>query len=85
MLPLLKLAGDGNEWSVKDTREPLAELFNLTEDERNEMLPSGHQSRFNNRVAWAKVGTSGNAGQSLGQSRICGSHHSEIDQRKALP
>jgi restriction system protein len=55
MLPLLKLASDGQEHSVASMREPLAELFGLTEEERRELLPSGQQSRFNNRVAWAKV------------------------------
>lgn len=55
MLPLLRLAGDGQEHSVAAVRVPLAEDFGLTEQECKELLPSGQQSRFNNRVAWAKV------------------------------
>ena len=55
MLPLLQLAVDGEEHSLAESRGPLAEQFNLTEDERAELLPSGQQPRFNNRVAWAKV------------------------------
>jgi restriction system protein len=55
MLPLLKLAADGTERSLAAARAPLAEEFGLTEEERKELLPSGQQARFTNRVAWAKV------------------------------
>lgn len=55
MLPLLHLAQDGNEHRLADTRLPLAEQFALTSHEQIELLPSGRQSRFNNRIAWAKV------------------------------
>jgi restriction system protein len=55
MLPLLQLAADGNEHSVAECRAPLAQQFGLSEQERQELLPSGQQPRFNNRVAWAKV------------------------------
>jgi len=55
MLPLLKFASDGVEHSLADARSPLADQFSLTEEERAELLPSGQQPRFNNRVAWAKV------------------------------
>ncbi|MBI3461978.1 MAG: restriction endonuclease [Planctomycetes bacterium] len=55
MLPLLKLAADGEEHSCADCRGPLADQFGLTEEQRKELLPSGQQSRLNNRVAWAKV------------------------------
>ena len=55
MLPLLKLADDGVEHSLAESRLPLADQFSLTEEERKELLPSGQQPRFNNRVAWAKV------------------------------
>jgi restriction system protein len=55
MLPLLKFASDGEEHSLSDARAPLANQFELNDDERLELLPSGQQSRFNNRVAWAKI------------------------------
>ncbi|MGI6416026.1 MAG: restriction endonuclease [Thermoguttaceae bacterium] len=55
MLPLLRFAADGAEHSVAESRSPLGDQFGLTDDERAELLPSGQQSRFNNRVAWAKV------------------------------
>jgi len=55
MLPLLHHVQDGNEHRLADTRLPLAEQFALTSQEQSELLPSGRQSRFNNRIAWAKV------------------------------
>lgn len=54
MLPLLQYASDGNEHSVFETIEHLSNVFNLTEDEKQELLPSGTQARFANRVAWAR-------------------------------
>ncbi len=55
MLPLLRLAHDGNEYRLADCRPQLAEQFALTPEEQLELLPSGQQSRFTNRVSWAKV------------------------------
>jgi restriction system protein len=55
MLPLLELTSDGNEHTVAGLREPLADRFRLSEDDRKEKLPSGQQFRFHNRVAWAKI------------------------------
>jgi restriction system protein len=55
MLPMLQLAQDGEEHLLADVRERLAAYFSLTEADRNELLPSGRQTRWSNRVAWAKV------------------------------
>src|SRR5262249_54615968 len=55
MKPLLELASDGKNHSNVEVREALARRFNLTEDEKNALLPSGRQAIFVNRVAWAKV------------------------------
>ncbi len=53
-LPLLQLAGDRQEHSLADARNMLAEQFKLTATDIEEKLPSGRQTRFSNRVAWAK-------------------------------
>ena len=53
MLPVLQTAAN-SEISTKQVVELLAEEFSLSEDEREELLPSGRQRRFDNRVAWAK-------------------------------
>ncbi|MBN8510086.1 MAG: restriction endonuclease [Burkholderiales bacterium] len=55
MLPLLRIAGDGKEHALANARAQLGEEFKLTQAEQDERLPSGRQSRFANRVAWAKV------------------------------
>ncbi len=54
-LPLLKIASDGKVRSLAEVRSQLAEHFGLSLAEQEELLPSGRQSRFTNRVAWAKV------------------------------
>jgi len=55
MYPLLELAADGEVHSMDEAYEVLAEKFNLTEEERAELLPSGRQSRYENRVGWART------------------------------
>jgi len=55
MLPLLKLAQDGKEHSVEESTTALAEQFKLTADDLKEMLPSGKQTTFENRVGWART------------------------------
>ena len=51
MLPLLKLAGDGQQHSSAEAVERLAQEFQLSDDDRRELLRSG-QPRFYNRVGW---------------------------------
>lgn len=54
MLPLLKLAAQkGSETSTGKAVETLATILQLTENELKEMLPSGTQSTFANRVGWS--------------------------------
>lgn len=53
MLPLLQLAGDGREHTSSEAIEALAQQFRLSDADRRELLPSGKQSKFVNRVGWA--------------------------------
>jgi restriction system protein len=55
MLPLLKHLSDREERSTQETFDALADAFNLSEEERKELLASGNQPIFTNRIAWAKV------------------------------
>ena len=55
MLPLLKFASDGKEHSIEEARGKMASIFSLTDEEKKALLPSGRQTVFSNRVAWAKV------------------------------
>lgn len=54
MLPVLQIAADG-EIRIRDVVERIAEELSLTNDEREELLPSGKQAVFANRVHWAKM------------------------------
>jgi restriction system protein len=54
MLPLLRFTGERNdETSTGEAVEVLAKEFKLTDEDLKEMLPSGIQSTFVNRVGWA--------------------------------
>ena len=55
MLPLLKITGDKKEHTIQELRDLLAKYFNLTEEERSELLSKSKQQRFNNRVGWART------------------------------
>jgi restriction system protein len=55
MLPLLKLASDRQEHNYRDLIETLAKEFKVTDEERKELLASGNQLIFDNRVGWAKT------------------------------
>jgi restriction system protein len=52
--PFLNLAKDGQEHSLQEVRDFLTEFFNLTEDEKAEKVPSGTQTKFDNRIYWTK-------------------------------
>jgi restriction system protein len=55
MLPLLKLVSDSQEHKYRDLIEKLATEFHVTDEERKELLASGNQPIFDNRVGWAKT------------------------------
>ena len=54
MLPVLRLASDQREHKFSDSVQSLAAEFSLSDEEMNELLPSGNQAVFNNRVGWAR-------------------------------
>jgi restriction system protein len=55
MLPLLEYYSDGKTHPIGDAVDLLGRQFALSEDELRELLPSGRQEKFRNRVAWAKT------------------------------
>ncbi|NMB82998.1 MAG: restriction endonuclease [Ignavibacteria bacterium] len=55
MLPLLKLCNDNKEHDIQEAVENLARGFKLNDEEISELLPSGQQTIFLNRVAWART------------------------------
>lgn len=55
MLPFLEAIADGQDHVLRDVTRQLADRFNLSDEERQELLPSGQQTVVSNRVAWAKT------------------------------
>lgn len=53
LLPLLSLNKDGAVHTTGEVIEALSNQFALSQDDRDELLPSGTQRRFDNRVNWA--------------------------------
>lgn len=53
MLPLLTLAGDGREHTSAEAGDLLARQFGLNQTDLKELLPSGKQSKYTNRIGWA--------------------------------
>lgn len=50
MLPFLKYLSDEKEHSLSETHDALAKEFKLTDYELKELLPSGQQPVFRNRL-----------------------------------
>ena len=55
MLPLLSLISDGKEYVFNPLVDVLADEFNLTELERQQLLPSGAMTTIKNRAGWART------------------------------
>lgn len=55
MRPVLQAVGDGVPLPLSALRVRIADVFQLTEEERKERLPSGNQTVINNRVGWART------------------------------
>jgi len=53
-LPLLELTGDNNTHRLRDAVSFLAERLRLTDEERDERMPDGQQTRFYFRVVHAR-------------------------------
>ena len=52
-LPLLKILNDGIPRTRKETVKAVCEHFNLSEEERKQLKPSGGQALIENRTGWA--------------------------------
>jgi restriction system protein len=53
LLPVLSFLQDGLEHSSREAYDAMAEVFSLTESECQELLPSGQQATYENRIGWA--------------------------------
>ncbi len=55
MLPLLRMAVDGQGFTLQTALERMAVEFGLTDEDRKQLLPSGTEPVINNRVRWART------------------------------
>ena len=55
MLPLLRLLEDEKEHNIGDAVDSLADKFNLSAEERQQLLGSGQQTVIRNRAGWART------------------------------
>ena len=55
MLPLMRIAADKKEHSMREVVDRLAADFKLTDVEKKQLLPSGREEIFGNRVGWART------------------------------
>jgi restriction system protein len=54
-LPTLEFLSDGKDRDKAEVAGHLVAVFPITEDEANEILPSGKQTKFMNRIAWTRT------------------------------
>lgn len=55
MLPTLEVIADGQEHKNSDVVQYVAKILNLTDEDLQEMLPSGNQQIYYNRAGWART------------------------------
>lgn len=55
MLPTLKLIADNCEYKSRDIVERAADVLNLTDEDKQEKLPSQTQATYYNRAMWART------------------------------
>lgn len=52
--PFLKLSSDKHEHSLTEVRDFMTNYFSLTDEDKSEKVPSGTQSKCDNRIYWTK-------------------------------
>ncbi|MGY2894550.1 restriction endonuclease [Deinococcus sp. UYEF24] len=50
--PILEAVDDGNEYRWRDLREIIADGLELTKEDREDLVPSGAEPRYVNRINW---------------------------------
>lgn len=55
MLPFLKIAADEQPHTLNEIEKKLSDEFNLSEAERELLLPSGNQVIIKNRIGWVRT------------------------------
>lgn len=52
MLPVLRVLGDGKSHAIREVSETTAKVMEVSEQDRQEQLPSGNATKWGNRIAW---------------------------------
>ena len=55
MLPILEILSDGNEHGLQEFKEKISIRYNMTEEEKNALLPKVNQTIITNRISWARI------------------------------
>jgi restriction system protein len=55
MLPLLQYASDGEIHHIREASDEIAKHLQLTDEQLNELLPSGKKTKYYDRIHWAKT------------------------------
>lgn len=53
--PFLNSLKDGQEHTIKEVKEYVAEAMNITKEERTKLFSSGKQAIFDNRIGWTRT------------------------------
>ena len=53
MFPILKFLADRKEHTVRNIMEYIYKISDLSENEKEQLLPSGREPVFQNRIRWA--------------------------------
>ncbi len=53
--PILELLADGKPHTLNEMKAHIAQCFQLTNEDMEELLPSGRQTYFSNRIGWART------------------------------
>ncbi|MCH8853014.1 MAG: restriction endonuclease [Planctomycetes bacterium] len=56
MLPILTVCADEEQHRIRDVYYAVADILKLSQEEREQLLPSGNARVLHNRVQWAKLG-----------------------------
>ena len=53
MAPVLRVLSDNGVYHKREFQENVADVVGLTEEQRRELLPSGMELKYHNRIGWA--------------------------------
>ena len=83
-LAFLECLADGQTHKSKEVKDAVADIFAVSEKERAELLPSGKQRLFDNRIGWTCTYLK-KAGKSIARHLCDYASRQTSPQRKSYP